>query len=603
MTAANSTGLHTTLGTSEIASALAISREWAEHPIQEVLAAEQLILLEPAESRRAIASTAPAASDDPIARLWNGLVLLGEDRAEDAIAEFESALSLGFDDWRVHWYLAKAAAQQKDLRRVIAECTTVLAAQPEYWFARELPKHVRGYYAQCGQDEAIEAYFAAHPTEDGVFVEVGAFDGVHYSNVRRMHEQHGWRGVSIEPVLTNYAKLARAYEGTDVVCLNLAIADEEGDAEMLVSTYPHLPDWGSDVASLSDESTERWTQAYGATWERQPVRVERLTTVLDRAGVSRVDLLSVDAEGHDLDVLRSLDLDRVRPTMIVVESGEEESAILELLTSAGYGVWRKTPQDIFFTDERPRQPGPLAAAAATKSVRHYDGSSGEQPYAEIQRDVENRLHEFLGKSEDEIGLIVICGGYLGFEIETFLKNYEHAEIHVFEPSERYHARLAERFAASPRVFCHRFAVSSHEGQAEFFEANMEGMGSLLELRSPDSDGTWLPAGGRSAESYTVQCVTLDGFAPLAGRHIDLLWCDVQGAELELLRGAEETLTRCDAVFLEVATTMRTYESQCLLPELVDFLEAHGFALNGIGLCQETGNGTGNALWLRSDAVS
>jgi hypothetical protein len=113
----------------------------------------------------------------------------------------------------------------------------------------------------------------------------------------------------------------------------------------------------------------------------------------------------------------------------------------------------------------------------------------------------------------------------------------------------------------------------------------------------------VPQGARIAETFTVETVTLDGFEPLEGKPIDLLWCDVQGAELEILRGATETLTRCKAVFLEVATTMRTYEGQCLMSDLEEALDPAGFRLAGIGLCLETGNGTGNALWVRADLAA
>lgn len=67
--------------------------------------------------------------------------------------------------------------------------------------------------------------------------------------------------------------------------------------------------------------------AHVANWKRSAgvVRTERrraqtLTRLLDaHRAPENFDLLSVDVEGHDLKALRSLDLDRYRPRLIVVE--------------------------------------------------------------------------------------------------------------------------------------------------------------------------------------------------------------------------------------------------------------------------------------------
>ena len=55
--------------------------------------------------------------------------------------------------------------------------------------------------------------------------------------------------------------------------------------------------------------------------EIEAVDVECLTIddVLDRAGMETVDLVQVDAEGHDYAILRSIDLERVAPRIIRFE--------------------------------------------------------------------------------------------------------------------------------------------------------------------------------------------------------------------------------------------------------------------------------------------
>ncbi|MFT5138435.1 MAG: hypothetical protein ACI9H8_001006 [Lysobacterales bacterium] len=56
----------------------------------------------------------------------------------------------------------------------------------------------------------------------------------------------------------------------------------------------------------------------------------------------QIDFLSVDAEGHDLEVLKSLDFDRYKPRLVAVESHEPlfsgvcESPIYQFLLAQGY---------------------------------------------------------------------------------------------------------------------------------------------------------------------------------------------------------------------------------------------------------------------------
>ena len=576
-------------------------RKPVESGLADILAAEQTIRRMSADDAAELEAQISTHPQDAWLKLWQGLHRLERNQPQQACEQFEKAVALGARHWRIQWYLAQAARQSGDLEKTDAACATLLKQNPEFWFARELPRHARGYYAQKEQDKVIELFFAEQPARKKVFVEVGAFDGTHYSNVRRLHEKHGWTGLSIEPVGKNFSKLARSYQNTSVRCVQAAVSDQEGEVELNVSVYPHLPDWGSDVATLVGGDTARWTKKYGAQWVKERVPAKRLTTILREQQMDDFDLLSVDAEGHDLEVLKSLDFARFRPQLIVVEYGQKREAIVTFLTQQGYSILLDNNQDIFAADithgvapADPEKPWP--------ATRNYTGASGRAPYAEIQQDAEHRLHEFIQKPKTDIERVVIVGGFLGKEIDSFLANYPKAEIHVFEPSRRYFPELSRRFAKQARVICHNAAVGESDGTLTFHEGSLKGIGSLLPLKEREDELSWIPKKAKRAEEYPVRIVALDTFAPLRDQPIDLLWCDVQGAELKVLKGAERTLARCAALFLEVATVKTTYHGQCRLGELRDFLKARQFYLAAIGLCH-SGNGTGNALWLRTGGHS
>jgi len=307
---------------------------------------------------------------DPYFDYWLALVQMERGEHKAAYDLFLRALQSGLNHWRIAWAFAQAAAKTGDVARVDQICKQIVQSMPKFWFARELPKHARGHYSQSDQESVIEEFFRNSPPRVRVFVEVGGFDGVHYSNVRRLQESAGWTGLSVEPVEKNYKKLAKSYRGRPVTCVRAAVGVDEGEAELHVSTYPHLPDWGSDVATFVPERKTEWVTKFGAEWTTERVSVMPLTKILTDNGIPSFDLLSVDVEGHDLAVLQSLDFVKFRPQLIVVEYGKERAAILSFLSGHGYALHHDNGVDLFMKDAvRKRAPVPTEVSRDEAAAR------------------------------------------------------------------------------------------------------------------------------------------------------------------------------------------------------------------------------------------
>ena len=497
-------------------------------------------------------------------------------------------------NWKAMWLIALVAWKLGAIDLVDKACKIVLSLNKEFWFARELPKHARGYYSQLGQDEFIERYFSERKPRSKTFVEVGAFDGIHYSNVRRLVEKYGWHGVSIEPVGKNYAKLCQSYLGYDVKCIQAAVSNHTGTAEMNVSTYPHLPEWGSDVASLSTEDNARWTKTYGAKWGKETVEVKTLTDIFSENGLKNVDLLSIDAEGHDVEVLEGLDFSQHKPQLVVVEYRDKREELVRRITAKGYSVIYDTQKTLFFSD--------IQTAVQGYTTKNFIGQTAE-PYDEIQYEIETNFGAYLERDSAEPFLIVIVGAYYGDEIKRLLNRYPNAEIIAFEANPGTYNKLCEKYKAFSNVKCYPYAVSDQNGKMEFYENNLPGTGSILPIDGPSSAGKGQTIdmakqyGMEQKEKFTVESIRLDDFEPLRSKPIDLLWCDVQGAELHVLKGAQKVLGNCSSLFLEVWFHATLYKEQARLADLEQYLAGQGFYLAGIGLDHKIGNGSGNSFWL------
>ena len=100
-------------------------------------------------------------------------------------------------------------------------------------------------YGQLGQDLLALDFFRSYPAESKVFLDIGAFDGISFSNTRLLFEE-GWSGVCIEPCSKNYKKLELLYKDTPVVTVKAAATDYEGELELNVATIPWAREWVSE---------------------------------------------------------------------------------------------------------------------------------------------------------------------------------------------------------------------------------------------------------------------------------------------------------------------------------------------------------------------
>lgn len=212
------------------------------------------------------------------------------------------------------------------------------------------------------------------------------------------------------------------------------------------------------------------------------------------------------------------------------------------------------------------------------------------PYAYVQRLTEESVHTYLQKELTRVKRWLIVGGYLGEEVPRILSFYPGCTVDIFEPSTRYFAQLAEKFNLNPRVSTYNIALGSERGQANFFETNHVGAGSLL----PPDVGSSRLFGLAKAEEFAVQVETLDNFYAET-ETIDVLQLDVQGAELLVMKGAEAILQRTGAVLLEFSGLESLYKNQPLFGEISNFLTERGFLLAAAGADSTL---TGNALFVK-----
>lgn len=230
----------------------------------------------------------------------------------------------------------------------------------------------------------------------------------------------------------------------------------------------------------------------------------------------------------------------------------------------------------------------LSSKIFSYPTMQYEGRSFP-PYSLIQIDTENSFHIFTKQNPQDIKTVVIVGAWRGDEVLSFLK-YPNAKIFCFEPNPENFSYLQERFKNNSRVMCLPFACGANDGVLELYEGNVTGNDSLL----PIVDSNTL----QYKTQHQVKVVQLDSILELNDGKIDLLWMDVQGYELEVLKGATDILSRCLAVFSEVNSSNKDYKNAATYEEVTDYLGANYFDLvaEGVEISSDNNRG-GNALYL------
>lgn len=194
------------------------------------------------------------------------------------------------------------------------ECT-VLQFLKQYRKAY-LTKFARIFYSQFGEDVVLRSLIGKQ--KRGVYVDVGCFHPKRFSNTYFLYRR-GWRGINID------------MEEHKIALFNIA---RRGDHNVTAAV--------SDVSQPLYISTKRAHALESALSIDAVAGAEviprTLTSIIDESPYrnASIDVLSVDAEGHDINVLRSLDYSRYRPRIVIAEVLTKR--IEEVLTSDVH-VW------------------------------------------------------------------------------------------------------------------------------------------------------------------------------------------------------------------------------------------------------------------------
>lgn len=151
--------------------------------------------------------------------------------------------------------------------------------------------------------------------------------------------------------------------------------------------------------------------------------------------------------------------------------------------------------------------------------------------------------------------------------------YPHAVIYAFEPLERPAAAYRRLFAGDPLTTLHQCAVGPQHLRQAMHVSARDDSSSLLPITA---EQVRFAPGTAQARTETVAVERLDQYLSTSNlKGSSLLKIDVQGFELEALKGCETLLPCFDFIYVEVSF-LELYAGQALAPDIMAYLIAQGF---------------------------
>jgi len=215
------------------------------------------------------------------------------------------------------------------------------------WECERLAGKRDRYFSQSGQDSYLDQRVFQGKT-GGVFVEIGGYDGITGSNCLFFELLRGWTGLLVEPSPTYFRQAAAFRRAT---CLQLAVADRDGEAEFL-----EVQEGFTQMSGL----TESYDAALRDKVEADPrhrgevirVKTRTLPRILDQHFLREIDYISLDVEGGELAVLSAFPFERYRVTAWTVENNIASRAVPDLMRDKGYRrVEALGVDDVYVLDE------------------------------------------------------------------------------------------------------------------------------------------------------------------------------------------------------------------------------------------------------------
>ncbi len=203
------------------------------------------------------------------------------------------------------------------------------------------------YYSQACQDFIVDQLLCNK--KNGFFLDLGANDGISFSNSYFFEKHRNWQGICVEPIKEVYDKLRK---NRKCKVINYAIGEKTenlkftrvvGDSQMLsgITKFRH-PD--------HQKRTLNEVEFNGGEVIEEIVQCISFKEMMSEFDAKTIDYLSIDIEGGEFEILKTIDLKEFSIKIITIENNYDDERINDYMISKGYHKILNYKADEFYLD-------------------------------------------------------------------------------------------------------------------------------------------------------------------------------------------------------------------------------------------------------------
>lgn len=170
------------------------------------------------------------------------------------------------------------------------------------------------FYSQQDEDKYIIQYLLKEKITDGTYLEIGACDGLLYSNTKTLEDYFGFKGILIEPQPIYFSRLLENRNSNNNEFYNLSVSDNSASFIEFVGDNPE----GGILNNINTDLSKY-------NWKSYKVKNEKMKNILKDSNFKYIDFMIIDVEGSELSLLKTIDFNfPIFCIIIEAHSNEQE---------------------------------------------------------------------------------------------------------------------------------------------------------------------------------------------------------------------------------------------------------------------------------------
>lgn len=202
--------------------------------------------------------------------------------------------------------------------------------------------------AQWSQEDIFDKLWSTSNNEykKGIFIEIGAWDGVEISNTYYLEKVHDWSGILVEPI---EQKAIESSHNRWTPVFNGCIWNRQGEV-----IFRHIKDYSEMLSGIEEEyhpihreRVNNEIKQFNQKVEYNKIKCETINSLMSLYNIKHADLLSLDGQSAELEILKAYNVKQNPIKAILLDTnGYNKEELAHWFNSNGYELyWNSNKND------------------------------------------------------------------------------------------------------------------------------------------------------------------------------------------------------------------------------------------------------------------